>query len=84
MQLEPCAKCKMREGSILMRGGDFVAILCFDCADEVMQDLAPENVRGGSSVALTAEGYYRWRRSVGRPITIADAMTMVESKVRRR
>lgn len=54
--------------------GSPLGLVCFECADQIMRDLAPENVRGGSSIEDTAAAYMRWRASIGRPCTMEFAL----------
>lgn len=57
-------------------GGEKLALACFPCADAVMRQLCFDNVACGGSVVESADGYYRWRGTVGRDCTREEALRM--------
>ncbi len=59
---------------LLHHRGELARHLCFECADTLMRALAPENVRSGATVETTADGYFRWRETVGHPCTREEAL----------
>lgn len=74
---ETCARCPAPPFVLMHIGGKGETLFCFACADALMLELAPENVRGGSTIEQTAGGYARWRMEIGRPLSMSAAIAKV-------